>query len=207
MRSLLLNSLKIGCFVTLSFILASCGKQEEETEGFKYSLENQSYLQELYREVDSSGNWLSHSGRRAIRVEPNNYKNAFDHYLEYIGVYCFGESEATYRYVSQNEFASAINSGGTTGGGTSGGSTSGAGSGGPYNPHDPYETPEDPIDPDSKAEVMDYFMISTIKKNTVTVGCNFPIETVQYTHFRLFQNGDLIIKDYNRRMEFWFKPI
>lgn len=206
MNSLLKNTLKMGCLVALSFTLTSCGKQEEEKEGFQYSFEKQTFVQSVYREVDAETGWFSHSGQRTIRIEPNNYKNSFNYYLEYAGVYCFGETEATYRYVSQKEFALAINTGGTTGGSSSG-SGSGNDDDGIYNPHDPYETPEEPVEPDSKADVMDYFMISTITKNTVTAGCNFPIESVQYTHFRLFQNGDLIVKDYNRRLEYWFKPL
>lgn len=203
MESLLKNIVKIGCSFALSLTLTSCGKVEEKKEGFQYSFENQTFIQELYREVDTTGSWRSHSGYRAIRVEPNKYVNVFNYYLEYVGVYCFGESEATYRYVSQQEFQNAVNSGGSTGGGTTGGSSGG----GAYNPHDPYGGPAEPEVAEEKADVMDYYLIATIKKNTVTEGCNFPIETVQYTHFRLFENGDLIAKDYNRRMEFWFKPL
>lgn len=190
--------------LTILFLLVGCGAQEEEKEGFRFPFEGQSFFQAMYREIDSDGLWFKHQGSRTLRVEPNKYTNVFNNYLEYVGYMCFGKFESTFEYVSQKEFQDRVNgtsSGGSTGGGSTGGS-------GHYDPHDPYDAPV-LINPseEEKAEYADYFMISTIQENNVTVGCNFPVEIVQYTHFRLFQNGDLIVKDYNRRIEFWFKPL
>lgn len=196
-----LSLLRLLLIALASFQLSGCGVTEPEDENkFLYNFEGQHYRQTRYRSIEENGTWRAHTGLRTMLVKPGSYNNSFNGYREIaFSIYCYGQFDSTHSYVSEENFFAAI----------AGSTTPSAGNSNPYyDVFEPWDSGS--VAPggstDEKIEAVNYYMVVTVTSNTVTSNCSFPVETTQYLHFKLHQNGDLVLRDYNREIEFFMRP-
>ena len=181
-------------FVLTLFIILSCGptEPEEELPDFLYPLHSSSFEVKAYREIGLStftgisGIQRYHFSEASVDVELVNYGDSSSSF-------CTGQYTASLTAAQESEvFAELSTNSGT------------------YDIHSPYVT-EESVE-ETNEEVNDvfrsYFSI-TVDLNTLTmnVDCGITVFTENIIHTSVYQNGDLILIDYARGLEFLLSAI
>lgn len=193
------NWLYLLALVTV-FLLTGCAiENPEDAKKFLYDFQGQKFRQVKYRSLENNNLYRIHSGVRTILFDPALYTSTFQNYMEFSLTPCYGSVSGTYSTMAKDAFLEAVNGAGVD--------STDSNNDGVYDIFAPYGPAEPPAaTPEDRVDLKEYFFVIDINSNGVTPGCPITTDTKLYYQFLFYQNGDLILRDYNREIEFFFRP-
>lgn len=194
------RNLTLLIFLPLFQFITGCSLDEPIDPGkFLYNFQGQTFRQIKYRSLDNDNLYRLHSGVREIRFDPAEYKSTFQNYFEFSVVPCYGSVTGVYSMMEKSSFLEEV--------GTTGADDTDSNNNGIYDIFEPYgANPEPESSNDDKVDLVEYFVVININNNTVSPGCPIQTDSKLFYQFLFYQNGDLILRDYNREIEFFLRP-
>jgi hypothetical protein len=192
MKRLIKRNVKIAIVLIALSSLISCGpttKKEEESDAeFLFPLTTQSFSVQSYRVLDGGG-FSAISGTSK---------------------FTFTSSTLSVEYISYSDFSSSCTANYTANLTALTADEINAGSGNDvFDINDPYliDEPTDENE-EEKKEVLRQFYDVNIDTDTIDItgSCGITIFNNYTIHTELFFNGDLIIKDFSRTLDFFLRP-
>ena len=181
--------------------LTGCALENpEDATKFKYNFQGTKFRQVKYRSIDDDNSYRYHQGLRTILFGPAEYETSFQNYMEFSLVPCYGPVEGTYTSMDKDAFLEIVNDEGVD--------DTDSNNNGVYDIFEPYG-PTEPVEqtPQDRVDLVEYFIVIDVESNSVSPGCPITTDSKLYYQFLFYQNGDLILRDYNREIEFFFRPM
>lgn len=187
--------------LVMLYMLTGCAiENPEDAKKFLYNFQGQEFRQVKYRSLNDNNAYRFHTGIRKILFDPAEYESTFQNYMEFSFVPCYGTVKGSYSSMDKDAFLEDVNNTGVD--------TTDSNNDGVYDIFSAYGPEEAPAQiPEDRVDLVEYFFVIDINSNGVTGGCPVTTDTKLYYQFLFYQNGDLILRDYNREIEFFFRPI
>jgi len=192
--------LNLPILLGLALITGCALENPEEANAFKFNFEGTTFNQVRFRSIDDGNAYRFHQGLRTIAFQPNEFTSNMSGYIETGFIPCFGAVSGTPQAVSKEEFTRLID-------GDEDIDTEDSNNNGVYDIFEPYgQAPVEQEVPEGRVDLVEYFYVINIDTNGVSPGCPVNTDQTLYYQYLFYQNGDLVMRDYNREIEFFFRP-
>lgn len=195
------NILRLAAFIAL-FLSGACSLENpENAKKFEYNFEGTTFRQIKFRAIANETAYRFQQGIRTIKFVPNEYQSMMNGYLESGLIPCYGTIKGTPQAMDRDSFLAEVN-------GEDPVDNSAPDTGGYYDVFDPYNdgvVESGEVD-DNKVDVVQYYFVITVTNKGTSPGCPIITDTKLYYQYLFYQNGDLVMRDYNREIEFFLRP-